>query len=681
MLASIPLIALLVSSASALVLPRHRALARAPTAIEVAPRAEASQPADWTSHHLEDYETYHIRYMALDCEDKHNTTFWDACCHPRAASNTTALAAECTPSKAALASASARYGEDDCEETSSAPAPTPTETEECGGEETSSVKPTPKPTSSKASSTKKAATTKAAASPDAAGGAGALGAGPTTTAKPSSSKAEPTSSKTSSTKTSAAAQPTGSVYSGGVATYFLQDGTAGACGAVHPDSALIAAIDQDRYGNSDAESSLCGKQVRVTNTSNKKTVVVTIADDCPTCKNANSIDLSKSAFTQIATIEEGEVDTASPRARALSPPVHWAILFLFFFVDVDTVPVHALWDSLLQGEFKVARYAEDRPARRIGRSRFGYVFLTTTTMQAARKILVVGGNGFIGSAVCKAALARGMDVTSISSSGAPYRTPAGHTPAWAAHVNWQKADALAPASYAHLLPAVDGVVHTLGTLLPEPAAYKAAVRSGSPGALVGALMKSLGGGGNPLEQGGGYERLNRDAALRVCEAFVAAPREDAGDRAFVYISAEDIFRPVVPARYIETKREAELGIQARVRAAPGVRGVFIRPSLVYHPHLRPLTSPLAALLDASASLHAAAPPAFPTPAALLRLLGGAGTSVANALSVPPIHVAHVADAVCAALDPARGVSGVVGVRAMRELIGWADNGKGEAAAA
>jgi len=51
-----------------------------------------------------------------------------------------------------------------------------------------------------------------------------------------------------------------------------------------------------------------------------------------------------------------------------------------------------------------------------------------------QKILVVGGNGFIGSAVCKAALARGMEVTSISSSGRPYRTPKGHTPAWASKV-------------------------------------------------------------------------------------------------------------------------------------------------------------------------------------------------------------------------------------------------------
>ena len=78
-------------------------------------------------------------------------------------------------------------------------------------------------------------------------------------------------------------------------------------------------------------------------------------------------------------------------------------------------------------------------------------------------------------------------------------------------MNWQKADALTPASYAHLLPRADAVVHTLGTLLPDPAAYKAAVRSGSPAALLSALMKSLGGGGNPLERGGGYEVLNRDA--------------------------------------------------------------------------------------------------------------------------------------------------------------------------
>jgi hypothetical protein len=93
---------------------------------------------------------------------------------------------------------------------------------------------------------------------------------------------------------------------------------------------------------------------------------------------------------------------------------------------------------------------------------------------AARKLLVVGGNGFIGklvtrtirahavctrltrmhsgSAVCRTALLRGFEVTSIryagagceginfdrgpgnSSSGRPFRTSKGHAPAWTAKV-------------------------------------------------------------------------------------------------------------------------------------------------------------------------------------------------------------------------------------------------------
>lgn len=69
-------------------------------------------------------------------------------------------------------------------------------------------------------------------------------------------------------------------------------------------------------------------------------------------------------------------------------------------------------------------------------------------------------------------------------------------------------------------------------------------------------------------------------ALRVCEAFVEsrAPEQSKGSRPFVYISAEDIFRPIIPARYIETKREAEAGIDTLVRDKKGFHGVYIRPS-------------------------------------------------------------------------------------------------------
>jgi hypothetical protein len=208
------------------------------------------------------------------------------------------------------------------------------------------------------------------------------------------------------------------------------------------------------------------------------------------------------------------------------------------------------------------------------------------------------------------------------------------------------------------------------------------------------------------------------AALRMCEAFVQSQSEHAEiarRRAFVFVSAEDIFRPFVPARYIESKREAELGIERILATQPGFRGVYIRPSaclsshcifclltqfitmywtwmragLIYHAHFRPLTTPIAALLDLSVSLHANLPSVLPTPSGVLRTLaraspGSAETlvppsaldSVANALTIPPIHVDHVAEAICIAADGAReDVHGVYGVRKMRELIGWVQKGQ------
>lgn len=311
-----------------------------------------------------------------------------------------------------------------------------------------------------------------------------------------------------------------------------------------------------------------------------------------------------------------------------------------------------------------------------------------------QKLLVVGGNGFVGSAVCKAALARGFQVTSISSSGRPYTTPKGHSPAWTSKVNWQKADACKPETYQHLLGDKTAVVHTLGTLL-EDARYKAALAKGDLPALMKVAAEKFTRSGNPLEEPskkGGYDELNRDAALRVCETFVSTVPDVplASPRAFVYVSAEDIFRPFISARYIESKREAELGIEHMIAGQPGYRGVYIRPSLIYHPHFRPLTTPVAALLDLSASLHAKVPRSLPTPSGLLRTLAGAVPqppspalvapspldSVANALTIPPIHVDHVAEAVCIAADGAReDVRGVVDVQEMRRLIGWVQKGQ------
>lgn len=130
----------------------------------------------------------------------------------------------------------------------------------------------------------------------------------------------------------------------------------------------------------------------------------------------------------------------------------------------------------------------------------------------------------------------------------------------------------------------------------------------------------FGGTGNPLKRGVGggrngttYEGLNRDAgafcsvlfscgcalltlmlvirvfmiALRVAETFLESTPEPSlqllGPRPFIYLSAEDIFRPIIPARYIETKREAEAGLESMIaNRTHEYRGVYIRPSAFVH---------------------------------------------------------------------------------------------------
>ncbi|KAJ6596954.1 mitochondrial protein [Mycena vulgaris] len=305
-------------------------------------------------------------------------------------------------------------------------------------------------------------------------------------------------------------------------------------------------------------------------------------------------------------------------------------------------------------------------------------------MTPMSKLVVVGGNGFIGSAICRSALVQGLQVTSVSSSGRPYQTPKGHTPAWTARVDWQQGDALRPETLARHLDGAAAVVHTLGILLEDPT-YKRAVRDADAPALLRALV----GGRNPLQSPAGptYEAMNRDSALRVCEAFLAStPPADApgSARPFVFLSAADIFRPWVPARYIETKRAAERGLDALLAAAPErFRGVYLRPGLVYHAHQRPLSTPAAALFDLSAGLHARLPAAVRSPlrAALAQLPPVSGetpsalVSVANALTTPPMHVDHVGAAAVRACVDAE-VRGVLEVRQMREAIGWGAAGEG-----
>ncbi|PPQ72589.1 hypothetical protein CVT26_003692 [Gymnopilus dilepis] len=253
----------------------------------------ATPPKGWNFAILEDYNVYHTRYMALSCENKHNTAFFDECCHPLLATQSlSSRPAECNPNATTSAtSTSSDDGDDD---------DLPDCDDEGDDDDVSSAPPAPSPSKAPAAAPAPAPTTSKAPV--------AAPAPVTTVAAPSST---PKKVVASPAPAAAAPAPQSAVNTGGVATFFYQNNNFGACGQKHSDSDLIAAIDGNRYGNLGAKSSLCGKKVKITNTKNKKSVTVTIEDACPTCENSNSIDLSVGAFQQIATLDQGEVPTAA----------------------------------------------------------------------------------------------------------------------------------------------------------------------------------------------------------------------------------------------------------------------------------------------------------------------------------------------------------------------------------
>ncbi|CAG8423989.1 unnamed protein product [Penicillium salamii] len=218
---------------------------------------------------------------------------------------------------------------------------------------------------------------------------------------------------------------------------------------------------------------------------------------------------------------------------------------------------------------------------------------------AAKRLVVAGGSGFLGSRICKSAAARGWTVTSLSRSGEPRWETVSDSkerPSWEGSVEWAKADILKPESYKSYLNGASAVVHTMGILLE--ADYKGVVQGKEPiiSGLQRAFSTSKLGSQNPLARREGealqpkesdgqltYELMNRDSAI-------ALAQESTNEHvpAFVYISAA-AGAPLLPARYISTKRDAEAAITSTL---PDLRSIFIRPGFMYDSS-RKFTLPIA----------------------------------------------------------------------------------------
>ena len=267
-------------------------------------------------------------------------------------------------------------------------------------------------------------------------------------------------------------------------------------------------------------------------------------------------------------------------------------------------------------------------------------------------LLVFGGNGFVGTRVCQAALKAGLGVVSVSRSGRPRwaaqaaeaddrgqgssssasfssssSDSGGDPDAWVRDVEWVAADAFDVDAWSPALEGAVGVVSTLGAF-----------------------------GSNAF-----MERICGDANVRVFEAARAA-----GVPRAAFISVHDYGLPsfVLPG-YFGGKKRAE---RALFRLFPRT-GVALRPGFVYGTRKvvpssssssnRAYSVPLGAVgapLDAALSL-------LPTEA-LTRSVPLAGLAL-----VPPVKVEGLARAAVAAATDPEVEGGVMSAWRIKERYG------------
>lgn len=176
------------------------------------------------------------------------------------------------------------------------------------------------------------------------------------------------------------------------------------------------------------------------------------------------------------------------------------------------------------------------------------------------KLVVPGGNGFIGTEICRIAVQHGHDVAAFGRSGRPALTPARHP--WTQEVEWRAASVFEPDTWRDLLDGVDAVIHCIGTIREAP------------------------------ERDITFPRVNANAAL-----LAADEATEAGAETFVFLSGRDT-PPFIDDTFLAAKRRVERELPTK---HPALRVVSLRPNLVYGSR-QPGTATLAAVLNQCPSL-------------------------------------------------------------------------------
>jgi len=206
--------------------------------------------------------------------------------------------------------------------------------------------------------------------------------------------------------------------------------------------------------------------------------------------------------------------------------------------------------------------------RRVCRSATLVILLTVAPYSSVAKLVVPGGNGFIGSEICRVAVQNGHEVAAFGRTGRPALTPARHP--WTQEVTWRAADVFEPDTWRDLLDDADAVVHSIATIQEDPG------------------------------RGVTFDRVNAESALLAADEAV-----EAGADTFVFLSVRDN-PPVVSHNFLATKRRAERTLHEQYS---DLRTVSLRPNLVYGAQ-KTGTSTLAAVLT---QLRGAVPHPYAAP--------------------------------------------------------------------
>jgi len=172
------------------------------------------------------------------------------------------------------------------------------------------------------------------------------------------------------------------------------------------------------------------------------------------------------------------------------------------------------------------------------------------------KLVVPGGNGFIGTEICRVAVQNGHEVAAFGRTGRPALTPAEHP--WTQEVHWRAADVFAPDTWRDLLDGAHAVIHSIATIQENP------------------------------DRGITFDRVNAESVLLAADEAV-----ETGVDAFVFLSVRDK-PPLVSHDFLAAKRRAERALHEQY---VDLRTVSLRPNLVYGPR-KTGTSTLAAVLNA-----------------------------------------------------------------------------------